>query len=46
VAVTAAVVVVIVIVVVFIACIVRTKQVLALHLALEAGDVTVAKIFA
>jgi hypothetical protein len=43
VAVTAA--VVIVIVVVFIACVVRTKQVLALHLSLEAGDVSIAKIF-
>ena len=50
-AVTAAAVVVIVIIiviviVVLIACIVRPKQILTLHLALEAGDVSVAKVLA
>jgi hypothetical protein len=40
------VVVVIIVVVVLITCVVRTKQVLTLHLALEAGDVSIAKIFA
>jgi len=51
VAVTAAAVVVIVIIVVIvivvlIACIVRPKQILTLHLALEAGDVSIAKVLA
>jgi hypothetical protein len=51
VAVTAAVVIVIVIIVVivivvFIACIVRSKQILTLHLAFEAGDVSIAKVLA
>jgi hypothetical protein len=40
------VVIIIVVVVVLITCVVRTKQVLTLHLALEAGDVSIAKIFA
>jgi hypothetical protein len=52
VAVTAAVIIIIVIIiivviiVVFIASIVRSKQILTLHLALEAGDVSIAEVLA
>jgi hypothetical protein len=40
----AAVVVVVIVVVVLVTRVVRTKQVLTLHFALEAGDISVAKI--
>jgi len=51
VAVTAAAIVVIVIIIVIvivilIACVVRPKQILTLHLALEAGNVPIAKVLA
>jgi len=38
--------IVVVVVVILIACIVRPKQILTLHLALEAGDVSIAKVLA